>query len=1078
MSLLRGGVLASLGALTIACFVVIGASAASSPKRAKSKFTKQDRAALARQEARGVNVVSLLIATPRDGTKNVAKSVRALGGTVAYRNDRLGYMRVRVPVRKADQTSRLSGIQTINVDTVIPLSDPPPTGSQNPDPQPPPGADTPRVNPYMPTKDTGAAQFVNAHPTWDGRDTTIGILDTGVDLDNPVVNVTSTGQRKIVDWVTYTDPLTDGDPTWRSMTAFPQVTVANGEFTAPFAGNPHYVGVPQDGTYRIARMIESQLGATSEYGTACGADLNRDGDCTDFFAILWRESDNTVYVDSQNDKNFTGEPAMHDYKISDDVNHFGTDNPATPVQESVPFVIQVDPVNKFVNIGIVSGAHGTHVTGIMSGNSLFGGQMSGAAPGAKVAVVRVCLFTAGCTSHALIEGMIYVVETDHVDVVNMSIGGLPALNDGNNTRAVLYNRLIEDNDVQMFFSAGNDGPGVNTIGDPAVTSKAMAVGAYITKETWQRNYGSDANFVDNLHPFSSRGPAEDGAFKPNIVAPGAAISSTPLWQNGAPVGGTYDLPPGYAMMNGTSMASPQGTGAAALLISAGKAQHRGMFWRPSQLRMAINSTARFIPGYTANEQGNGLIDVGKAWSLLRNNLEPVNITSRVEVHTLLSDFLADPGHGPGIYDREGVTAGQSYMRTYTFTRTSGPDRPVLYHLDWVGNDGTFSTQNNVLLRPGVPTDVAVKVNAQTSGIHSAILQLDNSSTDGVDYETMNTVVAPDVFTAANGYTVTKTGLAGRNHVDRYFFRVPAGDPVLKVDLAGPDGTPGTGQVRFLRFHPWGLGVDSNASTSCYAPPVAGCATGSPLSRTVDGADAGVWEVTVEARRTSDTAWAPYTLTASLYGVAVSPNPDVIADATVGVPVARSYSLQNNFASFTGQAVGSPLGSARRGVFTIANHTQQEYTTNIPAGSTSFRATIGGPSDPAADLDLFVYQCSDSSCTTRTLRGQSADGDAEESVTIANPAAGTWLVLIDGFSVPSGSTTYNYVDIFANAGLGSVAVNDANAPRPSGSSWTVPGFVTAGAVPEAGRVLLGAVNVMTDAGVKVGSNEVVVEHVSP
>ena len=215
MSRLRGGVLASMGALTIACFVVIGASAASSPHRAKSKFTKQDRTALVRQEARGVRVVSLLIATPREGTKDVAKSVRALGGTVAYRNDKLGYMRVRVPINKADQTSRLGGIQTINVDTVVPLPDPLPAGSQDPTPQPPPGANTPRVNPYMPTKDTGAAQFVNAHPTWDGRDTTIGILDTGVDLDNPVVNVTSTGQRKIVDWVTYTDPFTDGDPTWR-----------------------------------------------------------------------------------------------------------------------------------------------------------------------------------------------------------------------------------------------------------------------------------------------------------------------------------------------------------------------------------------------------------------------------------------------------------------------------------------------------------------------------------------------------------------------------------------------------------------------------------------------------------------------------------------------------------------------------------------------------------------------------------------------------------------------------------------------------------------------------------------------
>ena len=41
----------------------------------------------------------------------------------------------------------------------------------------------------------------------------------------------------------------------------------------------------------------------------------------------------------------------------------------------------------------------------------------------------------------------------------MSIGGLPALNDGNNARALLYSRLIDQNDVQMFISAGNNGPG-------------------------------------------------------------------------------------------------------------------------------------------------------------------------------------------------------------------------------------------------------------------------------------------------------------------------------------------------------------------------------------------------------------------------------------------------------------------------------------------------------------------------------------------------------------------------------------------------------------------------------------------
>jgi hypothetical protein len=60
----------------------------------------------------------------------------------------------------------------------------------------------------------------------------------------------------------------------------------------------------------------------------------------------------------------------------------------------------------------------------------------------------------------------------------------------------------------------------------------------------------------------------------------------------------------------------------------------------------------------------------------------------------------------------------------------------------------------------------------------------------------------------------------------------------------------------------------------------------------------------------------------------------------------------------------------------------------------------------------------------------------------------------------------------------VAVTDPTAPHPGGSSWTASGSVTAGAIPETGRVLLGAVNVMTTDGVKVGSNEVVVEHVSP
>ena len=100
------------------------------------------------------------------------------------------------------------------------------------------------------------------------------------------------------------------------------------------------------------------------------------------------------------------------------------------------------------------------------------------------------------------------------------------------------------------------------------------------------------------------------------------------------------------------------------------------------------------------------------------------------------------------------------------------------------------------------------------------------------------------------------------------------------------------------------------------------------------------------------------------------------------------------------------------------------------------------------------------------------------MTINNPAAGNWVVLVDGFAVPAGTTTYNYVDVFVNTAFGSVSITDANALRSTGTTWVVPGTVTAASAPSSGRVLLGRVEVRTDANVLVGSGDVVVESVVP
>jgi subtilisin family serine protease len=1025
-------------------------------------LSKQDRELVGAARAKGSSTVTMLIAARAGATKQVVGGLVGIGATVGYRDDALGYVRATVPIDKAESVPGLAGVEAVNADEVIPYDDPRPAGTQAPTPQTPPGAATPNNNPYMPIGDTGASQFVAAHPTWDGRGVTIGIVDSGVSLDHPSLLTTSTGERKVVDWVTDTDPFTDNDPTWIDMAA----QVSGSSFTFKSVSYT----APSAAAYRIGLFDEND----PRLGGELGSDVNRDGDTSDTFAVLWNPSSNDVWVDTNQNNSFADEQAMTDYKVRFDVGAFGTDNPATAVREALPFVVQTDGKNKAVNIGIISGEHGSHVAGIAAGNHLFGGAMSGAAPGAKIVSIRACLFVAGCTSHALIEGMIYAAKTANVDVINMSIGGLPALNDGNNARCTVYNRLIDQSNVQMFISAGNNGSGVNTVGDPSVCGQVVSVGSYISKDSWQKNYGSDSAYADNLHGFSSRGPAEDGGFKPQLVAPGSAISTTPLWEDGGPVPGTYTLPPGYSLLQGTSMAAPEATGAAALLLSAAKATN--VQKQPAQLREALTSSARYLDPSRigAYEQGDGLIDVGAAWDLLRTNLKPVGISSSVAVHTVLSGFLATPGVGKGIFDREGVTVGQSYTRTYTFTRSSGAPGAVTYALSWTGNDGTFSAPASVVLSRGVPTQVVVNVNPASSGVHSAILNLNDPKTPGIEYQTMNAVVAAEAFTAGNNYSISHSGTIGRNQAKSFFFSVPTGVPAFKVDLVGGGNTPGAGQIRFLRFHPYGVGLEDNSSLSCYNPSSGSC-SGSPTSRTTTNPQAGVWEVTVEARRTSDVQDAPYTLTASILGASVSPNPDTITSATIGTPVARSYTLTNLFGAFTGRAVGTTLGSALQAVPTIANGAQQPRFVDVTPGSTSLRATIGSPSDPAADLDLYVYNCTSGTCV---LAGQSADGDAEESVTIANPAAGTWAVLVDGFSVPSGSTTYNYVDVFTNAAFGTVAVTDANALRPAGSSWTVPGTVTANAAPAAGRVLLGNVQVRTDTNVLVGQGDVIVQNVTP
>ena len=1027
-----------------------------------------DAKLLAAAEAKKAPTVTLIVATKKGEAKDVAADLKNLGAAVTERYDSIGYVLAKVPTSKVVKAATLPGVSAVDLDETIQLPDPTPEvapsgkkAAQQAATLPGPGADTQAANPYMPSNEIGAVDFVADNPQWDGRGVTIGIMDSGVDLGHPALQKTTTGERKIVDWVTATDPFEDA--TWRAMiteVTGPSFTAAGATWTAPA------------GTYRFNRFSESITAASDPAG-----DVNRDGDRTDTFGILYDPATHNIWVDTNQNNNFTDDAMMRPYKEKFDVGYFGTDNPATPVAERIPFVVEyredVDtaPIGgpsllDYVNIGIVESTHGTHVAGITAANDMLGnGAFDGAAPGAKLVSARACSWGGGCTYAALTTGMADLVINRKVDVINMSIGGLPALNDGNNARTQLYNNLITTYGVQMFISAGNSGPGLNTIGDPSVAANVVSVAASISKDTWLANYGSVVTKKNALFNFSSRGPREDGGVKPNVTAPGSAISTAPTWQLGNPVPEAgYSLPPGYAMLNGTSMASPQAAGAAALLLSAAKATDKGV--TPAALRRAIYSSAKPINDVPTYGQGYGMFNVPGAWKLLRKGVETRSYTSEAPVCTVLSGQLGTPNQGTGLYNRcastvGGQRIGQSETYQVKVTRTSGPAGTVKHNVGLRGNDGTFKAPKTVSLPLNETVTVPVTAKPATAGAHGAIMTIDDPATSVIDFEVSTVVVASNDVKEPD-FSFSAEGSVDRNGFTSYFVTVPPGAGALQMNLSGI----ATGsQTRFIAFNPYGVPVDPTSSLGCYTnfSDANAC---KPQERDYQNPIAGVWEIEVESRRTSPSLNNPFQLTARVQGVAVEPAVVELPSVTAGTATPVTWSLTNTFGPVTVAGQGGPLSSVHAERPTIAEGTSHEYTVEVPAGATRFTARIGNPASAAADLDLYVYRGA-------AEVGRAADGDSEEAVTINNPPAGTYRVVVDGYAVDGagGSTAYDYRDSFSAATLGNLSASATPLNLAHGGTATLTGAVTAQSTPVAGRALFGELSVVTTEGAVVGRGAV-------
>ena len=329
---------------------------------------------------------------------------------------------LRAHRRRCSRRRSCAGIAAIDLDETVKVPDPAPetlagakAAAQAALPAGP-GPSTPASNPYMPTNEIGAVDFKAKHPTWDGRGVTIGIMDSGVDLDNPALQTTTTGERKIVDWVTATDPVLEGDATWRPMlteVAGPSFTVAGGTWKAP-AGKWRFNRVRR-GDHRGQRARGRRQPRRRHHGRVRHplrpGQPRHPGRLEPEPGLHRRRRHAAVQGEVRRRSLRHRQPGDRDPRPD-------------AVRRRVPrgrrrrpcWACPSRPPTTSTSASSRT-CTASHVAGIAAGNDMLGNpNFDGVAPGAKIVSSRACSWGGGCTDAALTTGMVDLVVNRKVDV--------------------------------------------------------------------------------------------------------------------------------------------------------------------------------------------------------------------------------------------------------------------------------------------------------------------------------------------------------------------------------------------------------------------------------------------------------------------------------------------------------------------------------------------------------------------------------------------------------------------------------------------------------------------------------------
>ena len=241
--------------------------------------------------------------------------------------------------------------------------------------------------------------------------------------------------------------------------------------------------------------------------------------------------------------------------------------------------------------------HGTHVAGIIAGNSFnrdprdpLYGDYVGVAPDVNLVAIKASDEVGNSTVLDVINGIQFVV--DHKDQFNIRVLNLSLSTDvPQSYKTDPLDAAVEyawQHGIVVVAAAGNRGSDYDAVRySPANDPFVISVGG----SDESGDYGKGARAY-----WSSAGRTQDGFDKPEVMAPGAHMVST-LAPNSAfqylcptcVIGGAY------FKAGGTSMAAPVVSGAVALLLQA----KPGL--TPDQVKAALLATDKPIKGSYAGQ---------------------------------------------------------------------------------------------------------------------------------------------------------------------------------------------------------------------------------------------------------------------------------------------------------------------------------------------------------------------------------------------------------------------------------------------------------------------------------------------